>query len=155
MSRIVLLALLVSVAGCGFRFALGVNRYGGPLAPLVVRDLGGQEVGEVLRRHLPGALARAGLSRGSGAARQLTVVVESWHRLSLFNTLPTQTVLFGEKFLVTARVTIAGLQRAPFVITETIIMAPPSEVEGRATNLRRVAENIGRSLADRIAEVLE
>ena len=39
----------LSICGCGFKFALGDNPYGAPLAPLVIKDLGRQGVGEEKR----------------------------------------------------------------------------------------------------------
>ena len=88
------LSLSLLLTGCGFKFALGDNPYGAPLAPVVVVDQGGQGVGESLKRHLPAALARSGLTKGPEKARRLTVQITPWDRTTLYNTV-NRRVVFG------------------------------------------------------------
>jgi len=140
-------------AGCGFHFAVGENPYGGPLV-VRVKDMSGQEVGESLRRHLPGALARSGLTQGDGEARELRVTVQPWNRVSLYNTLETGTVVFGEQFTVTVSAVVAGHGRRVRV-SETAVLAPRNDIEQRALHLRRLSETLGYALAFRLAEALE
>ena len=144
----------LSICGCGFRFALGDNPYGAPLAPTVIRDQGGQGVGEALKRHLGSALARSGLTRGEGQARRLTVHISPWERTTLYNTIDGRAVVFGEQFSVQLTAQVAGHSRA-IRLTEVITLAPDRGLEGRALNLQRVAGAVGLKLASRLAEALE
>lgn len=142
------------VCGCGFKFALGENPYGAPLAPLVIKDRGGQGVGESLKRHLGSALARSGLTRGKGQPRRLTVHVAPWERTTLYNTIDGRAVVFGEQFSLLLTAQVAGRSR-PVRLTEVVTLAPDRGLQGRALNLQRVADAFGLKLAARLAEALE
>ena len=148
----VLIALCIT--GCGFKFALGDNPFGGPLAPLEIKDVGGQGVGEAIRRHLPAALARSGLNRGTGQARKLTVVIAPWERLTLYNTLDGRAVVFGEQFTIHLTAQVQGKERRVRV-SEVVNLAPNKGLGDRALNLQRVADIVGLKLAAKLAEALE
>ena len=148
------LVLGLSICGCGFKFALGDNPYGAPLAPLVIKDRGGQGVGESLKRHLSSALARSGLLKGEGRPRRLTVHISPWERTTLYNTIDGRAVVFGEQFSVLLTARVAGRSR-PVRLTEVVTLAPDRGLQGRALNLQRVADTVGLKLASRLAEALE
>ena len=154
MKRLLLLSFVLVLSGCGFKFVLGVNRFKAPLAPLVVTDTGGQMVGDVLRRHLPGALARAGLNKGDGKGRKLSIDIGPWRRVSLYNSIDRRTVVFGEQFVVTLSARVQGDPRR-YSASSVVVLAPAKSLEQRALNLRRVAEQAGYQLAYKIAEALE
>jgi hypothetical protein len=148
------LSLSLVLCGCGFKFALGTNPFGAPLAPVVVKDFGGEGVGDALRRHIPAALARAGLSKGAGPARRLSIELLPWKRASLYNTVDGRTVVFGEQFVITAVARVAGSSRV-VRRSEVVVLAPRNDLENRALDLRRVAEKVAFNLAYALAEALE
>ena len=148
------LSLSLLLTGCGFKFALGDNPYGAPLAPVVVVDQGGHGVGESLKRHLPAALARSGLTKGPGKARRLTVQITPWDRTTLYNTVNRRAVVFGEQFSLRLTARIAGHERV-FRLTEIVTLAPDQGLDERALNLQRVADSMGVKLAAKLAEALE
>jgi outer membrane lipopolysaccharide assembly protein LptE/RlpB len=154
MKRLLLLSFAFALSGCGFKLALGVNRFKAPLSPLVITDTGGQQVGDVLRRHLPGALARAGLNRGDGKGRKLSISIGPWRRVSLYNSIDGRTVVFGEQFVVTLSAKVEGDSRL-YSASSVVVLAPANSLQQRALNLRRVAEQAGYQLAYKIAEALE
>ena len=154
MKRLAPVLIAFCIAGCGFKFALGNNPFGAPLAPLEIRDVGGQGVGDSIRRHLPAALARAGLNRGPGQARKLTLVIAPWERLTLYNTLDGRAVVFGEQFTIQLTAQVQGKERRVRV-SEVVNLAPSKSLEDRALNLQRVADIVGLKLASKLAEALE
>ena len=154
MKQVALVVLGCWLGACGFKFAVGSNPYGGPLTPIKIKDVGGQGVGESLRRHLPAKLAQAGLTRGAGQARLLTVVVAPWERVTLYNTLDGRAVVFGERFTVKVTAEIQGKTRRVRV-SEIVNLNPTKSLENRALNLQRLADHVGLRLAAKLAEALE
>jgi hypothetical protein len=146
--------LLLSTAGCGFRFALGANRYGGPLMPVQVVDRGGQHVGEALRGYLPGALAAAGLRSGNGRTRGLTVTVHPWVEVPLYSTISGAPVAYAERFTVKATAQVEG-HPTPVTVTISVTLRSSSTLERRPDNLARTSELLGEQLAAALARRLE
>jgi hypothetical protein len=154
MKGFALVLIACCLGGCGFKFALGSNPFGAPLAPIEMKDVGGQGVGDALVHHLPAALARAGLNQGRGAPRKLTITIAPWERLTLYNTLDRRTVVFGEQFTITLVARVQGQARS-VRLRETVNLAPSKNLEDRALNLARVADLVGLKLAAKLAEALE
>ena len=154
MKHLICISLGLMVSGCGFKFSLGSNPYGAPLAPLVIDDRGGQGVGEALKRHLPGQLARSGLTTGAGVARRLSVSIAPWERTTLYNTIEGRAIVFGEQFSVNVSARVQGESRV-IRLAEIVTLAPDRGLEGRALNLQRVADSVAHKLAARLAEALE
>ena len=140
--------------GCGFHFAVGENRHGGPLQPVTVRDLGAQRVGETLRARLPASLAARGLRGGPGASKSLTIEVQPWKELPLYSSVPSGVVAYGEQFTVEATARIAGSARV-YRARATVQVDPEGDPAGRIQALNRAAESLGQRLADALAEALK
>ncbi len=140
--------------GCGFHFAVGENRHGGPLQPVTVRDLGAQRVGETLRARLPAALAARGLRGGNGPSKALQIEIQPWKELPLYSSVPTGVVAYGEQFTVEATARIEGSPRV-YRARATVQVDPEGSPAGRIQALQRAAESLGQRLADALAEVLK
>jgi hypothetical protein len=154
MKHLICLSVGLMVAGCGFKFSLGTNPYGAPLAPLVIDDRAGQGLGEALKRYLPGQLAKSGLTTGAGEARRLSVTISPWERTTLYNTIDRRAVVFGEQFSVRVSARVQGQGRV-IRLAEIVTLAPDRGLDGRALNLQRVADSLAHKLASRLAEALE
>jgi hypothetical protein len=151
---LVVAALLLGSGACGFRFALGANRYGGPLIPVEVVDRGGGQVGEAVRGYLPGALAAAGLRAGEGPARRLLVEVQPWVEAPLYSTISGAPVAYAERFTVTAVARVDG-HPSPIRATVTVTLRPSSDLDRRPDNLARATELLGERLAAELVRRLE
>lgn len=147
--------LLAFSLGCGFHFAVGENRHGGPLAPITIQDLGAHRVGEVLRQRLPAALAARGLRQGPGEARKLSIQIQPWTELPLYSSVPNSGVVpFGEQFTVEATARIDGDGRL-YRARATVQVSPEGDPAGRVQALERAAASLGQRLAEALGEALK